>query len=81
MNWDAHISDLHVLALEQWCSRIKESLGTLHFYNIRHIYREHNYVVDCLSKESLNLLEGAPHFVEFVDNLNTSEGTLNVFQH
>ena len=60
--------------------RMRILLGSFLSFNIPHIYREHNTVVDRFLKEGLNVIEGLLHFVEFVDNSKSSEGTLKAFQ-
>ena len=46
---------------------------------IKHIYREHNQHVDCLSKKALDLAPGCAIFTEIIDGMNDFKGIFHLF--
>ena len=66
-----------MLALDHWCSRIKELvLGFCSFF-CQHTYKEHNRVVDRLSKEALDLAAGNLIVQEYLEDAMSHEHTFN----
>lgn len=83
VSWANNISNLQVLALEQWCSSTLLLLKYFFFLNICHVFREHNTVADCLSKEAVEprveLPVGLLIFEEVYDGEKIFEGSIQSF--
>ena len=48
-------------------------------YDFRHVYREHNMSVDCLSKEALNIKDGLLSYSEVLEGEIIEEGMIQLF--
>ena len=70
---------LKVINLEHWCKRIDDIVKGFNFFNCQHIYREHNQLVDRLSKEDLVLTVGIFIVQESMEGAMIHEDTENLF--
>ena len=68
IDWINDVAMLEVLALDHWCSRIKDLVVSFFIFTCKHTYREHNRVVDRLSKEALELEAGNLTIKEYLEN-------------
>ena len=48
-------------------------------YDFRHVYREHNMSVECLSKEALNMKAGILSLSELLEGEIIEEGMIQLF--
>ena len=71
IEWINGVSNLQVLEMDYWCTRIKALKHSFPCIECHHIYREHNVIVDGLSKEALQITMGHISLTEFM------EGELN----
>ena len=55
IDWINEVVVLIVLELNYWCTRTKLLCFSFESFKCQHIYREHNKIVDGLSKEALKL--------------------------
>ena len=78
IDWVNDEALLEVLALDHWCSRIKDLITRFHKFICSHIFREHNRVADRLSKEALELEDGYLTIQQFLENEKCHEHTLSV---
>ena len=78
INRDNDVAILEVLTLDHWCSRIKDMVTRFYTFTCKHTFREHNRVVDRLSKEALELEAGYLIVQEFLENVKCHEHTLNL---
>ena len=61
------MESLAVVDLEHWCECISEVKASFLSIKFQHIYREHNTIVDVLSKEALSLEMGKISFIEILE--------------
>ena len=70
---------LAVVDLEHWRDHIFEVKTSFLSIKFQHIYREHNTIVDVLSKEALSLEMGKLSFIEILEGETIGSGTLLLF--
>ena len=67
INWANYVDGISTLDLEHWCDRISEVNDSFLSLDFQHVYREHNTIVDFLSKDALNLVLGLLSFSKFLE--------------
>ena len=67
INWKNSKVSLSKLNLDYWCDIIMKIKQGFLLLDFRHVYREHNGSVDCLSKEALNMKAGLLSFSELIE--------------
>lgn len=79
IKWAQGEYNLKVLSLIQWSNMIKSTI--LHFRNIslEHIYRQHNLLVEKISKQALSSEEGFLIWEEFLNSQIVDLGSLRFF--
>ena len=58
INWINDVTHIRISTLCHWHQRIIHLKDSFNKITIQHHYREHNYIIDILSKEGLLLEEG-----------------------
>ena len=53
VDWAKGLHDLHIIQLNHWIRRTKELVDFFQNSSFSHIYQEHNYGVDILSKQAI----------------------------
>ena len=79
INWENNVTSLDFPYLDQWCKDIRSLMNSFSHLTIKHIYREHNQQVDCLSKKDLDLAPGFVFFTKSFDGLNDYQGNFQLF--
>ena len=67
ISWLNELSSLDIPSLMHWCDEINNMLQLVPPVIFKHIYREHNMMVDGLSKQGLKLNIGYGTFFETLD--------------
>ena len=73
------VASLDSPCLDHWCQDIGSHMNNFSFLVIKHIYRERNQRVDCLSKEALDLAPGSGIFTKIIDGLNDLKRVFQLF--
>jgi hypothetical protein len=79
VEWGNHNLRIKLVSLQSWCDISLDLFYFFYFILFQHIFREHNEIVDRLSKHDLGSLEGIMFFMEFLDNRMVSEGDLLLY--
>ena len=79
ISWLNRSAALDVPALMHWCKDIKNMLQLAPQVIFKHIFREHNSLVDGLSKQELNLDMGHGFFSENLDGMVINDGHFVLF--
>ena len=79
INWEKGNAALNPPALSHWCMDTRSLSYCFHHLSFSHAFREHNQLVDRLSKSALSLALGCGNFFEFLDGLLASSDTFQLF--
>ena len=79
ISWINRLSALDIPILRHWCEDIRDMLRHAPLVMFKHIYREHNSLVDGLSKSALNLEMGHGKFYETMDGLVLAQDLFVLF--
>ena len=79
IQWATGKSNLNLPYLSHWCDEIKELLQTFLGMVLKHTYREHNQIVDSLSKKALLLDSGYGEFKEVLNDIFIEYGNFQLF--
>ena len=78
INWANKNASLDSPCLGHWCNDIRSLMSNFSWLTIKHIYREHNQQVDCLSKKDLVLDPGFGNFTEFLEGMIIDHGNFQL---
>ena len=79
IEWVKGTSAMKLPALSHWCLDTRRLISCFHHLSFSHIFREHNQLVDRLSKSALSLAPGCGIFSKFIDGLLVSHDTFQLF--
>ena len=79
ISWLNRLLALDVPSLMHWCKDIRYLIHMAPQVIFKHVFREHNSLVDGLSKKALNLDLGHGYFSEFLDGKAINEGHFVLF--
>ena len=79
INWVKGTDALSPPKLSHWCRGIRKLCTCFLNMSFYHIYREHNQLVDSLSKSALSLAPGSGIHSEIFEGLMVSHDTFNIF--
>ena len=68
INWAKGSTTLSPPELLHWCRESQKLISSFQDLSFSHIYREHNWIADRLSKTTLTLSPGFGCFSEFIDD-------------
>ena len=79
INWANGSTALFPPDLRHWCGETKKLIGSFKDLSLSHIYREHNRLVDCLSKKALSYPQGKGFFKEVFENHLVTQDSFQLF--
>ena len=79
INWAKGITTLPPPELYHWCRESQKLISSFQDLSFSHIYREHNWIADHLSKISLSLSPGFGCFSEFMEDHLVSYDSFQLF--
>ena len=79
INWEKGTTSLTPPELYHWCRDTRKLCSCFLELSFCHIYREFNYLANCLSKKALSLAPGSSNFSEFIDGHLTSQDCFVLF--
>ena len=79
ISWLNRLALLNVPSLIHWCDDIRNMLQHVLHVIFKHIFREHNSLVDDLSKQALKLDMGHGIFSESLDGMIIDHGQFVLF--
>ena len=79
ISWINRLASLKVPSLNHWCDDIRAMLLFAPHVIFKHIYREHNSMVDGLSKQALKLDMGSGIFSESLEGMIIDHGQFMLF--
>ena len=79
INWAKGITALTPPDLSHWCKESQKLITSFHGLAFSHIYREHNWIADSLSKTTLSHDVGYGCFSEFFDDHLVTSDSFQLF--
>ena len=79
ISWLNRSAALDVPTLMHWCKDINNMLFLAPHVIFKHIYREHNFLADRLSKQALDMDFGHGYFSEHMDGRTIYDGHFSLF--
>ena len=73
INWVKGSTALSLPDLVHWCRETKKLFSSFQGLSFTHIYREHNRLVDRLSKDALTFPQGKGRYMELFENQLVSQ--------
>ena len=79
INWAMGSTALSPPELVHWCRETKKLISSFQDLSFTHIYREHNWTADRLSKNALSFTQGKGCFMEYIEKLLVSQDSFQLF--
>ena len=79
VNWVKGLTALSQPYLFHWCRETKNLSNSFHDLSYIHIYREHNWIADKLSKTALTLAQGFGCCYEYLDDQLIMQESFQLF--
>ena len=79
VDWALGIHNIHSVDLAHWIFHVKGIFRRFNGLSFHHIYREHNYLADEISKKAIGLGGGLIFWEDFAKGFSIDFGIVNLF--